>query len=114
VNQAVQEISWPPSWLASVVAAPPIPQSPPSLETAAPTGPTTAHAEPHPSIPSPSAWRSVLATWTIEMRQEWGELANVKQDEGMAWAEAEWRAFWFVGDKFEYNPDTRSYRLTPA
>jgi hypothetical protein len=34
-----------------------------------------------------------LASWRIERRQRWGELANQLQDQGLAWNEAERRAF---------------------
>jgi hypothetical protein len=58
----------------------------------------------------PHAWREVVAHWTVDMRQQWGELANAKQDAGMTWLDAEREAFWEVGDRYCYDPDERSYR----
>jgi hypothetical protein len=34
-----------------------------------------------------------LASWPIERRQRWGEMANQFEDQGLAWNEAERRAF---------------------
>jgi hypothetical protein len=44
-------------------------------------------------IPDRSIWRSVVATWPIERRQKWADLAEGNQEAGMAWKEAEWAAY---------------------
>jgi hypothetical protein len=54
----------------------------------------------------PHAWREVVSRWTIPMRQQWGELANAKQDAGMTWQDAEREAFWEVGGLYEFDPIT--------
>jgi hypothetical protein len=63
-----------------------------------------------PNPMQPHAWREVIGHWTTAMRQEWGELANAKQDAGATWQDAEREAFWAIGDQFTYDPEDRSYR----
>jgi len=58
----------------------------------------------------PHAWREVVSHWTTEMRQQWGELANAKQDAGLSWQDSEREAFWHVGDRYVYDPASRAYR----
>jgi hypothetical protein len=38
-------------------------------------------------------WRTKVARWPIERRQAWGDLANVLQDAGLGWKDAERKAF---------------------
>jgi hypothetical protein len=44
-------------------------------------------------IPDRRIWRSVVAIWPIERRQEWADLAEGNQKAGKGWKEAEWAAY---------------------
>ena len=46
-----------------------------------------------PAGPRPLPWRSIVGKWPIEARQRWGDRANVLQDSGLEWYEAERIAF---------------------
>lgn len=41
----------------------------------------------------PLAYRGVVAGWTIEDRERWGRRANELEEAGLAWRDAEARAF---------------------
>ncbi len=41
----------------------------------------------------PLAYRSVVAGWPIEWRQQWGQRANELEETGLSWRDAETQAF---------------------
>jgi hypothetical protein len=46
-----------------------------------------------PPIFHPLAYRSVVAGWSLESREEWGRRANQLEETGLAWRDAETQAF---------------------
>ncbi|MEJ7637921.1 MAG: hypothetical protein WKF75_08060 [Singulisphaera sp.] len=49
---------------------------------------------PPSGVPSPDLpWRQILPTWSVDRREQWGRRANALQVEGLAWHDAEARAF---------------------
>ena len=45
------------------------------------------------SSPDRSIWRSVVAAWSIDWRQEWADRAEAHQQAGDPWNVAEWKSF---------------------
>ena len=48
---------------------------------------------PVPGNPEPMPWRKRLADWPDDWRERWGLRANELEDAGLAWRDAEARAF---------------------
>jgi hypothetical protein len=46
-----------------------------------------------PPVFHPLAYRSVVANWPIEWREQWGERANSLEEGGLSWRDAETQAF---------------------
>jgi len=45
------------------------------------------------TISHPPAYRSVVAVWPVEWRERWGRRANVLEENGLSWRDAETQAF---------------------
>ncbi|MFI5455050.1 MAG: hypothetical protein ACHRXM_06325 [Isosphaerales bacterium] len=41
----------------------------------------------------PLAYRSVVADWPVEWREQWGRRANALEESGLSWRDAETQAF---------------------
>jgi hypothetical protein len=46
-----------------------------------------------PPMFHPLAYRGVVAGWPVEWREQWGLRANVLEDSGLSWRDAETQAF---------------------
>jgi hypothetical protein len=46
-----------------------------------------------PPVFHPLAYRSVVADWPVEWREQWGHRANELEDTGLSWRDAEAQAF---------------------
>ena len=52
----------------------------------------------------PLAYRSVVANWPIEWREQWGRRANDLEETGLSWRDAEAKAFVEVWHKIRATP----------
>ena len=57
-----------------------------------------------PSAPvfHPLAYRSVVADWPIEWREQWGQRANELEETGLSWRDAETQAFVELWHKLQH------------
>ncbi len=70
---------------------------------------------PQPSRTSPPtfhplAYRSVVAEWPVEWREQWGHRANALEEKGLSWRDAETQAFVEIWHELrrEQSPDRQS------
>jgi hypothetical protein len=56
-------------------------------------------------------YRTALANWPDEWRERWGHRANSLEEEGLAWREAESRAFFEVQEERRTEVGIRSIRF---
>ena len=59
------------------------------------TTPADAASSPRAAAPvfHPLAYRSVVADWPVEWREQWGRRANDLEETGLSWRDAETQAF---------------------
>ncbi|MFO0951984.1 MAG: hypothetical protein U0835_12690 [Isosphaeraceae bacterium] len=79
-----------------------------SLRTARaepPTAGRTSRPTTKTTDPRPLPYRSVLAVWPDEWRERWGRRANVLEEAGLSWRDAEGRAFLEVWNLWKCSRD---------
>ncbi len=54
----------------------------------------------------PLAYRSVVASWTLQWRELWGQRANELEETGLSWRDAETQAFVEVWHKLRSSGET--------
>ena len=78
-----------------------------------PSGAQERLAAPRPQTPvfHPLAYRSVVADWPVDWREQWGRRANELEETGLSWRDAETQAFVEVWHQLRR---TRKTDLMPA
>jgi hypothetical protein len=61
----------------------------------------------------PLAYRSVVADWPLEWREQWGRRANALEETGLSWRDAEAQAFVEVWHERRREQTTESNSSTP-
>jgi hypothetical protein len=62
-------------------------------KSSATSGDRSSSARPAATVFHPLAYRSVVANWPLDQREQWGRRANDLEETGLSWRDAETKAF---------------------
>jgi hypothetical protein len=65
-----------------------------------------------PPVFHPLAYRGVVAGWPVEWRERWGRRANVLEENGLSWRDAEAQAFVEIWTEIRSQPPADSASST--
>jgi hypothetical protein len=90
------------------------PSSTPPSERSASTEHSSQQQAPPPPIFHPLAYRGVVANWPVEWREQWGRRANLLEEGGLSWRDAETQAFVEVWNQLRNHSPERPGEAIPV